>query len=137
MEAKISQFADDAILICSDINALKENMNVINNFSATSGLKFQNKKKTKAMWIGSAKYNETKPLGFESYKERIKSLGINLSYKQENNDNLNFFTKIYKMDTKLNIWQKRGLTLFVGSTMLVKTLGRLQISLCSLYTACF
>ena len=45
MEAKISQFADDAILICSDINALKENMNVINNFSATSGLKFQNKKK--------------------------------------------------------------------------------------------
>ena len=45
MEAKISQFADDAILICSDINTLKENMNVINNFSATSGLKFQNKKK--------------------------------------------------------------------------------------------
>jgi len=101
---------------------LKENMNVINNFSATSGLKFQNKKKTKAMWIGSAKNNETKPLGFESYKERIKSLGINISYEHENNDNLNFFTKIYKMDTKLNIWQKRGLTLF-GSTMLVKTLG--------------
>ena len=108
MEAKISQFADDAILICGDINTLKENMNVINNFSATSGLKFQNKKKkTKAMWIGSAKNNETKPLGFEPYKERIKSLGINLSYKQENNDNLNFFTKIYKMDTKLNIWQKK------------------------------
>ena len=74
------------------------------------------------MWIGSAKNNETKPLGFEPYKERIKSLGINLSYKQENNDNLNFFTKIHKMDTKLNIWQKRGQTLF-GSTMLVKTLG--------------
>ena len=48
MEAKISQFADDAILICSDINTLKENMNVINNFSATSGLKFQNKKKNES-----------------------------------------------------------------------------------------
>ena len=47
MEAKISQFAGDAILICSDINALKENMNVINNFSATSGLKFQIRKKRK------------------------------------------------------------------------------------------
>ena len=104
------------------INGLKENMNVINNFSATSGLKFQNKKETKPIWIGSAKNNETKPLGFESYKKRIKSVGINLSYKLENNDNLNFFTKIYKMDTKLNIWQKRGQTLF-GSTMLVKTLG--------------
>ena len=27
-EAKISQFADDTTLICSDINALKESMNV-------------------------------------------------------------------------------------------------------------
>ena len=71
------------------------------------------------MWIGSAKNNETKLPGFESYKEPIKSLGINLWYKH---DNLNFFTKIYKMDTKLNIWQTRDLTLF-GRTMLVKTLG--------------
>jgi len=33
-EAKISQFADDTTLIYSDINALKESINVINNFSA-------------------------------------------------------------------------------------------------------
>ena len=68
------------------------------------------------------KNSEAKPLGFESYKEQIKSLGINLSYKHENNDNLNFFTKIFKMDTKLSIWQTRDLTLF-GRTTLVKTLG--------------
>ena len=78
---------------------------------AISGLKV-NKKKTKAMCIGLAKNNETKPLGFESYKEPIKSLLINLSYKHENNDNLNFFTKICKMDTKQNIWQSRDLILF-------------------------
>ena len=107
MEAKISQFANDTTLICGDINALKESMNVINNFSAISGLKLNKKKQTKAMWIGSAKNNETKPLGFESYKEPIKSLGIYLSYKH---DNLNFFTKIYKMDTKLNKWQTRDLS---------------------------
>ena len=65
-------------------------MNVINNFVAISGLKL-NKKKTKATWIGSTKNNEAKPLGFESYKEAIKSLGINLSYIHENNDNLHFF----------------------------------------------
>ena len=71
---------------------------------------------TKAMWISSAKNNETKPPGF-------KPLGtINQSYKHEKNDNLNLFIKIYKMDTKLNIWQTRDLTLF-GRTMLVKTLG--------------
>ena len=95
MEAKISEFADDTTLIRSDINALKESMNVLNNFSAISGLKL-NKKKNKAMCICSPKNNETKPLGFESYKEPIKSLGIILSYKHENNDNLNFFTKIAK-----------------------------------------
>ena len=67
------------------------------------------------MWIGSAKNKETKPLG-------LKSLGINLSYKHKNNDNLNFFIKIYKMETKLNIWQTRDLTL-IGRTMLDKTLG--------------
>ena len=33
------------------------------------------------MWIGSAKNNVSIPLGFESYKEPINSVGINLSYK--------------------------------------------------------
>ena len=34
------------------INRLKENMNVINNFSATSGLKFQNNKEKKRNQCG-------------------------------------------------------------------------------------
>ena len=76
-KAKISQFQDDTILIWRDIKALKENINFIKKFSATSGLK-SNKENTKAMWIDSAKNNETKPLRFESYKEPIKSLEINL-----------------------------------------------------------
>ena len=48
-EAKISQFADDTALICSDIDALKESMNVINNFVAISGLKLNKKKKTESI----------------------------------------------------------------------------------------
>ena len=120
VEAKFSQFADDTTLICRDVNALSENMNVLNKFSDISGLKL-NKKKTKAMWIGSAKNNKTKPLGFKPYQERIKSLGVNLSYNQDRNNNLNFFVKIHKMDTRLNMWQTRDLTLY-GRTMLVKSL---------------
>ena len=92
VEAKISQFADDTTLICKDLNALRENMNVLNKFNEISGLKL-NKKKTKAMWIGSAKNNKTKPLGFQPYQEPIKSLGVNLSYNQDRNNNLNFFCK--------------------------------------------
>ena len=74
------------------------------------------------MWIGSAKSNKTKPLGFQPYQEPIKSLGVNLSYNQDKNNILNFFVKIHKMDTKLNMWQTRDLTLY-GRTMLVKALG--------------
>ena len=83
---------DDTTLICRDVEALKENMKVISEFNAISGLKL-NKKKTKAMWIGSAK-NKTKSLGFESHHEPVKSLGVNLSYNRDKNNNLNFFVKI-------------------------------------------
>ena len=93
VEAKISQFADDTTLICRDVEALKENMKIISEFNAISGLKL-NEKKTKAMWIGSAKNNKTKPLGFESHHEPVKSLGVNLSYNRDKNNNLNFFVKI-------------------------------------------
>ena len=79
------------MLICMDENALRENMNVLNTFNDISGLKL-NKKKTKATWIGSAKNNKTKPLGFQPYQEPIKSLGVNLSYNQDRN-NLNFLSK--------------------------------------------
>jgi len=39
---------------------------------------------------------------------------------------LNFFVEIHKMDTKLNVWQTRDLTLY-GRTMSVKSLGIPQI----------
>ena len=115
VEAKISQFADDTTLICRDVNALRVNVNVLNKFNEISGLKL-NKKKTKALKIGSAKNNKTKPLGFQPYQNPIKSLGISLSHNQDRNNSLNFFVKVHKMDTKLNMWQTRDLTLY-GRTM--------------------
>ena len=68
-------------------------MKVISEFNVITGLKL-NKKKTKAMWIGSAKNNKTTPLGFESYHEPVKSLGVNLSYDRDKNNNLNCIVKI-------------------------------------------
>ena len=86
VEAKISQFADDTTFICRDTDALKENMKVLNDFRDISGLRL-NKKKTKAMWIGSSKDNRTKPMGFQSYQEPIKTLGTHLSYDKDRSDN--------------------------------------------------
>ena len=74
VEAKISQFADETTLICRDADALKENMKVLNDFRDISGLRL-NKKKTKAMWIGSSKTNRTQPMGFQSFQEPIKTSG--------------------------------------------------------------
>ena len=88
--AKHSQFANDTTLICRDVDALMENMEVIRELNAISGLELI-KKKTKAVCIGSTKDNKAKPLGFESHLEAVKSLGVNLSFNRDKNDNLNFF----------------------------------------------
>ena len=94
VEAKIGQFADDTTLICHDIEAIKKNMNIPDEFRKISCLKL-NKKKTKALWIGSAKANKTKPLGFHFSQDPIKTLGTNLSYNH-NMNNLIFLSKSTK-----------------------------------------
>ena len=72
--AKISQFADDTTLILEDTISLRKAMNIVNSFGALSGLQL-NKKKTKAMWIGSSSKNKSMPIEFECPKEPIKFLG--------------------------------------------------------------
>ena len=117
--AKISQFADDTTLILKDTMSLRNAMNIVNSFGVLSGLQL-NKKKTKAMWIGSSSKNKTEPLEFKCPKDPIKFLGTYLSYDAAGNNNNNFYIKIRKMETKLNILLSRDLTLF-GRTMLAKS----------------
>ena len=59
-EVKISQFADDTTIITSSVDSLKSHLQVIDWFGTVSGLKL-NKKKTKAMWLGTMiqKYERT------------------------------------------------------------------------------
>ena len=60
----------------------------------------------------------------------IKVLGTQISYDKKENNNLIFFVRIKKMETKLNIWLARDLTL-MGRTRLSKTLGNSNL----VYTA--
>ena len=78
------------------------------------------------MWIGSSKTKNTKILEFGSTKVPIKILGAHLSYNVDKNNYANFFVKIRKMKTKLNLWQTRDLTLY-GKSLLAKTLGASQL----------
>ena len=89
-----------------------------------------NKKKTKALWIGASSKNKMEPLKFQCPKDSIKLLGTYLSHYAAANNNNNFYVKVRKMETKLNIWLSRDLTLF-GRTMLGKSLGLSQL----IYTA--
>ena len=124
-EVKLSQFADDTTIISDSVDSLKTSLQLISMFGEISGLKL-NKKKTKAMWIGSSKDNKGKILNFQCVKEPTKILGTYISHNESKNNEQNFFRKIEKMKTNLNIWQGRDLSLY-GRTLLAKTLGVSQL----------
>ena len=98
-DAKTSQFADDTTLISKDTNSLQFSLQIIGSFGSISGLGL-NKKKTKAMWIGSSKHEKTKILDLHSIKDPIKIHGAHLSYNADKNNDANFFSKIRKMKNK-------------------------------------
>ena len=55
-------------------------------------------------------------------REPTKILGIYVSYNEKGNDQLNFKLKIQKMQSKLDIWNCRALTLY-GKVLIAKSLG--------------
>ena len=124
-EVKISQFADDTNLFCADVTSVEHALNTVSRFGAISGLKL-NVKKTKAMWLGKWSTNKTKPLQLEWLNEPVKILGIYFSYDESKNKYLNFDLKIQKLQTKLDLWKARNLTLF-GKVLIMKSLGLSQI----------
>ena len=53
-------------------------------------------------------------------------LGAHFSYDENSNNELNFNAKLRKIQTKLDMWNARDLTLF-GRVMIIKALGLSQI----------
>ena len=66
-------------------------------------------------------------MNFEPIREPIKILGTYMSYDQQKNNEANFFNRIQKMKTRLNMWQTRDLSLY-GRTLLAKTIGVSQLT---------
>ena len=119
-EARLTQFADDTTVISSSVASLKSSLQIINSFGSLSGLNL-NKTKTKINVD-----NKDKIMGLKCITEPIKALGAFLSYDEHKNNEENFFSKIRKMRTKLNIWQTRDLSLY-GRSMLAKAVGVSQL----------
>ena len=120
-EVKISQFADDTTIITNNSESLKPYLQTVEVFGILSGLKL-NRKKTKAMWLGSMKDKNIKILEFKTTKEPVKVLGVHLSYDAQKCIEANFCTKINKMKMKPNLCLSRDLT-FYGKSLPLKALG--------------
>ena len=66
-KVKILQFAYDTTIITENVESLKPHLQTLDRFGNASGLKL-NKKKTKAMWMGSMKDRRLKVLDFKTTK---------------------------------------------------------------------
>ena len=96
-------------------------LKILGDFGKISGL-LLNIKKTKAIWLGKWANNKSCPLGMKWLHTPVKILGIHFSYDDKGNSVFNFNHKVERLQTKLNMWSGRDLTLF-GKVMIIKTLG--------------
>ena len=124
-EIKLTQFANDTNLFCCDLDSVSAILNKVNIFSKFSGLHL-NIGKRKAVWLGRWSNNKTRPLEMKWVGEPTKILGIYVSYNEKGNNQLNFRLKIQKMQSKLDIWNSRALTLY-GKVLIAKSLGLLSL----------
>ena len=95
---------------------------IVNDFGTYSGLKL-NTSKTKAIWLGPWRDREDRPFNLKWTKGPVRTLGIfNVSYDESGNEKRNFTLKVRKLNTNLDIWRSRNLSLF-GRCLITKSLG--------------
>ena len=124
-EIKLSQFADDTNLFCADLISVENALKTVGDFGRLAGLKL-NIKKSKAIWLGKWEKNKSYPLQLKWLHSPVRLLGIYVSYDEKGNNELNFNLKIRKLQTKLDMWRSRDLTLF-GKVLIIKSLGLSQL----------
>ena len=69
---------------------------------------------------------QSKPVTIARVNEPVKIFGVFFSYDENKNKLYNFDLKIQKLQTKLDLWKARILTLF-GKALIIKSLGLSQI----------
>ena len=73
-EARISQYADDTTLICTNLHSIGEALDLCTYFGTASGAKL-NKDKTCGMWLGGWKHRTDTPFNIQWVQEK-KMLGF-------------------------------------------------------------
>jgi len=124
-ELKLSQYADDTNLLGADLASVEEALEIIDNFGTLAGLKLT-RRKTKALWLGKLKNDKGNPLQLKWLHNPVKILGIHVSNDEKGNNQHNFNHKLQKLQTNLDLWRARDLTLF-GRVLIIKSLALSQL----------
>ena len=93
---------------------------MVNRYELATGAKL-NLAKTEAMWLGSWRTRSDAPFGL-TWVNKMKICGIWYSNGTLNVDQDNWQTRLEKLESKLNSWKPRSLSL-VGKALIVNVLG--------------
>ena len=125
---KIVQYADDCILLLNNRDELCTAISILDDFGIITGLKL-NLSKCEGMWLGRNKcwQKNCKLFGIR-WPNQLRCLGVYLGYSKEENIQMNWTSKIDKVQSILDSWSKRDLSLF-GKIQVIKTFALSQFVL--------
>ncbi len=124
-EIKLTQLADDTTVFAGDRASIEECIKLVNEFSVVAGPEL-NLSKTEGLWLGTDKFSQEKPCGLNWPADPIKALGIYFGHDDKKCDELNWNSKLHKLESKLLIWSRRNLTM-LGKILIVKSVGLSQL----------
>ena len=76
--------------------------------------------------MGKWENSKGNPLQLKWLRNPVKILGIHVSYDEKENNQQNFNHKLQKLQTNLDLWRARDLTLF-GRVLIIKSLALSQL----------
>ena len=127
-ECKISQYADDTTFILDGSQpSFSRSLYLLYTFALISGHRV-NYEKTEAPWMGSCKSSEitlpsSKPI---LSANKVYALGVCFSALEDTPAHISFSEKMDKLQSILNSWSARRLTL-LGKITIIKSLAVSQI----------
>ena len=126
-EVKLTAFADDATYFLKDEHSASNLLSTIESFSKISGLNI-NKTKSECMILQF----ESKITNYDDHflnvpvVDTVKVLGHYFGKNKMICNYHNFYSKLIKIEKRINIWKQRGLTIF-GKNVLINTFINSQI----------
>ena len=119
-ELKLSQFADDTTLLVTDDDSIIESFSVFDCYERASGAKI-NKGKCKGLWCGAFSQRTEQLHDFDWYNDFIPEKILGQYFGNVDCSQINWETKIQKINNVIGVWQHRDLSL-KGRALLINSL---------------